>query len=56
MTTISVKNEKFTHQAFRCSPEINLIIGILALIYIIQTIQFLPHKERIPSLSETPIS
>jgi hypothetical protein len=43
------------NQAFRCSPEINLIIGSLALIYYKHTIRFVPHKERIPTTSETPI-
>jgi hypothetical protein len=50
MPNISAKN----NQAFRCSPEINLIIGSLALIYIIKTIRFVPHKERILTPSETP--
>lgn len=50
MPTISAKN----NQAFRCSPKINLIVSSLALIYIIQTIRFVPHKERIPTPSEKP--
>jgi hypothetical protein len=51
MPTISAKN----NQAFRCTPEINLITGSLALIYITQTIRFVPHKERIPTPLDTPI-
>jgi hypothetical protein len=55
MPTISAKNKNFTHQALRCSSEINLIVGSLALIYIIQTILFVPHKERILTPSETSV-
>jgi hypothetical protein len=49
------KIKKFTHLALSCSHEINLIVGSLALVYIIQTILFVPHKERILTPSETPI-